>query len=309
MSKQNLPYLDAAENVFFQRQLELIEAGFYEKAYAERKARQFVSTGPMIPDGIQSVTYTVMDRAGVAKRISNAADDLPMANVSGVQASDKLWDYGMAFSYSRPEIAAAARGGIPLDTMRARAAREALADKLDDLVSSGDSDIGTKGLLNQSGTLDATSGLNGGWASLTNSDANKQKILDDLNAVVNKIPDNTSDVESAKRVIIPSRLYRFLDATSRSSTSDLTLLKFFMTNHPGLDVQVWERANGAGASLKDRIVAYDPAVTKIRHLMSVELEVLPPEVKNFSYVTNMRMRCGGVISYFPKSICYGDVAL
>jgi hypothetical protein len=307
MSTKRTPllHLDAAENIFFQRQLELIEAGFYEKAYAERKARQFVSTGPMIPDGIQSVTYTVMDRAGQAKRIANAADDLPMANVSGTQASDKLWDYGMAFSYTRAEIAAAARGGMPLDAMRSKAARDALADKLDDIVTSGDSDVGTKGLLNLSGTHDVTSSLHA-WSLASPTAA---EILADLSAIVHEIPKQTKEVESAKRLILPTNLKRFLATTPRASTSDTTLLTYFLANHPGLEIMDWERCNGAGAASKDRIVAYDPSVNKVRLHMSVDLEVLPPEVKNFSYVTNMRMRVGGVIAYFPKSICYGDIAL
>jgi hypothetical protein len=304
----NLPHLDAAENVFFQRQLEFIEPMLFEKAYAERKARQFVAAGGLIPDGLETYTYRAMDRSGQAKLIANAADDLPMANVYGTETSVSMRDYGMAYGYSLSELkaAAAARGGqgLSIDAMRARAARDALADKLDSIVAAGDSTGGLEGLLGITGAHDVTSDVTGAWSVGTPVQAT---ILADLNIIVNKAANASNDVESCKRLILPSILYRYLQSTPRSSTSDTTLLKYFQDTHPGVEVMDWERSNTAGASSKHRIVAYDPSPTKVRLLMAVELEQLAPQQENFSFKVNMRMRTGGVIAYYPKSVVYGDI--
>lgn len=304
MKKFNLPHLDAAENVFFQRQLERIEPAMYEVQYAERKARQLVPTGELIPDGIEVVTVRSMDRRGTAKRIANAADDLTQVNVFANEYSAKLWDYGVAFGYTKAELKAAQIGAMPLDSMRARAAREAIADKVDELVAVGDSDVGNEGLLTLSNTHDVTSDLTGSWEA-----ADSDEILADLNAIIHKIPDESKDVEKAKRLILPTKLLRLISKRARSSTSDTTILEYFKSNNTGLEVMDWERANGAGATGKHRIVAYDPNPTKIRFLMSVEMEMQEPQLVNFSYKVNLRMRAGGVALYLPKSVCYGDVAL
>lgn len=300
----NLPHLDAAANVYFSRQLELIDPRLFARQYAERKARQFVPTGDMIPDGIETYTFRSTDKVGQAKRISNAADDLPQSNMFGTEDSARLWDYGSAYSFTQAEITAAARAGLNLDAQRADAAREMLAQKLDDLITSGDSDVGTKGLLTLAGTGDVTGTLTGGWATATSD-----QIIDDFRKIVHEAPNVSKDVEKTTAVIMPTLLLRRIESMPRSTLSDTTVLKYLKDNFPGIKFLDWERANGAGASGKNRIVAYNPVVDKIRHLMSVELEALAPQQKNFSYLVNMRMRAGGIVLYKPKSVTYGDVAL
>lgn len=300
----NLPHLDAAANVYFSRQLELIDPRLYARIYAERKARQFVPTGDLIPDGIETYTFRSTDKVGQAKRISNAADDLPQSNMVGTEDSARLWDYGAAYSYTQAEIVAASRAGLNLDAQRADAAREMLAQKLDDLISQGDADVGTKGLLNLTGPSDVTGTLTGGWGT-----ASADEIIADFKLIVNKAPSVTKDVEKPTAVIMPTLLLRQIESMPRSTLSDTTVLEFLKKNFPAISFLDWERANGAGASSKNRIVAYTPTVEKLRQLMSVEVEALAPQVKNFSYLVNMRMRAGGIVLYKPLSVTYGDVAL
>lgn len=304
MKRFNLPTLDASQNVFFQRQLELIEPTLHEIQYAERKARKLVPTTP-VPDGIESVTRTSVDRTGTAKRIANAADDLPQVNVFATQESAKMWDYGAAFGYTEAEIRAAAKGGMPLDAMRARAAREALADKLDEICAVGDSDIGNEGLLNLTGANDVTSDLAGDEGDWDAADADE--ILAALNKAVMKSAAVSRDIEKCTHLILPSKLHRKLSRMPRQAVSDTTVLKFFMDTNPGLVIDTWERSNDSEATNEHRVVAYEPNPVKLRLLMSVEAEQQAPQLRNYSYIVNMRMRCGGVLLHYPKSLSYMDI--
>ena len=61
-----LPKLDAAENLFFARELEHVRAKSYDIKYADRKIRQLVPVDNSVDPGAEVVTYSQYDRVGVA---------------------------------------------------------------------------------------------------------------------------------------------------------------------------------------------------------------------------------------------------
>src|SRR5688500_17162053 len=116
-------HLDAAETVFFQRELEQLLSGSFDKKYATLKGRTLVGTGELIDEGAETVRYEQYDARGEAKLIADASDDLPMVNVSGTEFFAKMKSYGDAYGFSMQEIKSAARAGKPLESARADAAR------------------------------------------------------------------------------------------------------------------------------------------------------------------------------------------
>ena len=67
------------ESIFFARELEKIIEKVYEKQYPELKgiSGEFFPVTSMAGPADETITYRMSDRSGVAKIISNYADDLP----------------------------------------------------------------------------------------------------------------------------------------------------------------------------------------------------------------------------------------
>lgn len=307
-TKFSFPHLDAAENIFFQRELEQILSEQFDVKYAGLKARQLLPVDNSIDPGVETVTYESYQALGTAKRMADYADDLPMVNVKGSQSSQRMQSYGAAFGYSVDEIRAASRVGKPLERMRAMAARKVLDLQLDTVASVGDSVAGLKGLLSLSDTTTftpANSAANSTkpWVSgIKTSD----EILADMNGIIRQVVVDTLEVERPTRLLLPTDQYELIKSKARSSTSDTSVLSYFLATNPGVEVMSWERLDGAAGGGIDRMVAYDPNILNLRLLMAVEFEQLAPQLDNFAYKINCRMKTGGVIAPYPKSIAFGD---
>jgi len=297
--------LDAAENVFFQRQLEEIAAESFDVKYAELKGRKFLPT-KQLAAGAETYTYRQYDWRAKPAPMIDMADDLPLANTKGTEFSFSLRSFGLAFSYSLDEIQAAMKGGRPLERERAYATRQGLAQYLDDVCATGDSTFGLKGLLNIASTATYTVPADGTGSSKLWTTKTPDQILRDMNGMISQVITDTKEVESPKRLVLPTAALQYISNTARSSTSDTTILEFFKGTRTDVEVVGWERNSAAGGSSDGRMVAYDPKLQNLHLLMSIEYEQLAPQQKNFVYVVNARLKTGGVVAPYPKSVIYGD---
>ena len=306
----NLPHLDAAENVFFQRELEQILAEQFNVRYAPMKSKIYVPIDNSIDPGTEIVTYEQYQQLGEAKAIKSFADDFPNVNVSGEQASQRMQSYGDAFTYSIQELRAAAKAGKPLDRMRADAAKKALDYKLDSILGVGDSTFGLKGLLGLSGTdtyTPSTKAAGGtAWIAAGVTVATAKEMYDDLCGIVSQVITNTLDTEHPTLILLPIAHLEVIKNLRMADGTDTTVLNYFLDNHPGVRVESWDRCRTAGSGGGTRMVAYDPTIQNVRGLMAVEFEQQAPQLVNMAYKVNCHMRTGGVISPYPKTVCYGD---
>lgn len=308
----SLGHMDAAENMFFLRELEFISKRLYDVKYAVLKGRQFVPTdNEGVAPGHMSYTYRMWDFHGNAKPIADMSDDLPLVNLNGAEATQRLQPYGVAYSYSIEEIQAASLLNRPLEADRAIVAKKVLDQQLDKIAAVGDSDRGLKGFLNLSNTETYTPITKAaGGTSWVDSNGNlvatPDEVLRDLNGIKRQMVVDTKEVESPTRYLLPTAQYQVIANTPRSSVSDTTILEFFKGNNPEIEVFSWERLTGAGTNGADLMVAYDPSVEKVKLLMALEFTQLPPQPKNFSWLINCWCKCGGVVSPYPKSISYAS---
>lgn len=300
-----LNQLDAAQNYFFLRELEQILPEQFETMYATLKSRIYVPTDNSIDPGAESVIARLWDKVGKAQAISDHAADFPLVNVSGAEGAQRMQDYGAGYSYTIPEIQAAAKANRPLERDRADACRRTIEQQIDAVISSGDSAFGLKGFLSLTGT-DTYTVPNGASASPLWTQKTADEILADMNGMVQQVITNTIEVESPNMLLLPPAQMQLISTRARSSVSDTTILQFFKGNRPNVMVDSWTKLTGAGAGGTDRMVAYERNKTKVRALMAIEFEQQPPQQKNMAYVINCRARTGGVISPYQKSIIYGD---
>jgi hypothetical protein len=297
-------HLDSGEQLFFSRELENISAELFEVPVQALKALQLVPAFTALDVTDELFTYRVWDYSGDASRIKDWSEDAPPANTFGTETSQKLVSFGSSFNYSIDEIKASARYNRPLDRTRAMAARNIISQRLDKIAFQGDS-TDLKGFANLSGTL-AYTPVTKTAGGLTWAVATSDELLADLNGMCKKVTVDTNEVEHVSRIVLPTSQYELIKTKPRSTTSDTTVLKFFQDTNPGVEVTSWVKLAGAAAGPLDRAIGYNPDPHKVRLLLPMAFEQLPAREKGMGWVVNCRMKTGGVIAPFPKSIVYAD---
>lgn len=306
----NLPKLDAAENIFFARELEHIRAQSYDVKYADRKIRMLVPVDNSVDPGAEVVTYSQYDRVGIAKLISSYANDLPRADVKGKQFTASIKGLGSSYGYSIQEIRAARMARKSLDQSKAEAARESIEDGIDRIGASGDAGTGLIGLLNipnaQTYSIPAGAGGQVTW----NTGATPKtglEVLKDLNTPVNTVVQVTKEAEKPDTMLLPVLQYAYIASTPLQSGSDTTILQFFLRSSPYIKtVEPWEKLTGAGSGGTNRMVVYKRDPRNLMLVIPQEFEAFPPEQKGLEAVVACHARIGGVQCFYPLSVMYAD---
>ena len=99
--------LDEGESLFFARELEHIKSQSYDKKYPKLKARMLFPLEFEANAGAETITYEQYDQVGMAKIISNYADDLPRADVKGTEFTSRVRTIAASYGYNYDEINAA----------------------------------------------------------------------------------------------------------------------------------------------------------------------------------------------------------
>ena len=305
-----LPKLDAAENLFFARELEHVRAKSYDIKYADRKIRQLVPVDNSVDPGAEVVTYSQYDRVGVAKLIASYANDLPRADVKGKQFSVEVKGLGSSYGYSVQEIRAARLAGKPLEQRKADAARQAIEDLIDQIGASGNAATGLIGLLNIANAQTYTITAGAGGQTRWNFGATPKtglEVIKDLNSGVHTIVTVTKEAEKPDTVLLPTSQYAYVASTPLQTGSDTTILDFFLKNSPYIkQVESWEKLAGAGAGATDRMVVYRRDPDALQLVIPQEFEQFAPQLEGMQYTVNCHMRFGGTVFTYPLSAIYMD---
>lgn len=298
--------MDASESAFLSRQLEEVRAKSYDVKYPQLMGREFLPVDNSVPSGAQTVTYYQYDQVGMAKVISDYADDLPRADVIGKEFTSPIRGIGDSYGYSIQEVRAAQMAGVPLEQRKANAARRAVEEKIDKIAQTGDATHNLLGFLNQpnANVFTIPVGVAGfqAWSTKT-----PDEIVKDLNAVANFSFEATNGVEIADTILLPLAQYSYIASTRMGDGSDTTILDFFMEANPFIKtVAPWYPLNTAGAGSTTRMVAYRRDPDAVQLIIPQEFEQLPPQPRNLEVVTPCHARCGGVVTYYPMTITYAD---
>lgn len=300
----NKTRMDAADSLFFERELESISSMAAEQQYAELMGLQLVPV-EMIDPGSQLYTFRMFDMLGEAKRVASAGDDLPLVNAKGEEESYKVYRYGAAFDYDVDEIKAARLAGRSVDAMRALAAQRVLAQKLDEIIAVGDSGVGMKGLSNLASANSETASTKAATGTAWINNATADEIIKDFGLMMRKVIGDSKGVERPTRVLLPLEQLEWISTQPRSSTSDTTIKKF-VEETMNIKVMGWEKLKTAGSGSVTRAIAYNPDITKVRCVVAHNFEMEAPEPRNFRVVVNCALKTAGVVSPYPKSVLYMD---
>jgi hypothetical protein len=304
-------HLDANDSVFFARELEATKARSYDVQYPELKARSLIPVSYEAGPGAATIRYEQYDRVGVAKIIASYASDLPRADVKGKEFISPIRPIGVSYGYSIYEIQAARMAGKPLEQRRSDAARRAYEEKVNRIGFFGDAEYGLHGLLTHpnipAASVTADGNSNGGSSSTKWKHKTPDQILRDMNKLVLDMLEDTHGIERPDTMLLPDEQYGLIATTPRSSTSDTTILGFFLKTNPDIKAVIpASELKGAGPSGVDVALVYKRSPDKLTLEIPQDYEQLPPQEKGLEFVVNCHGRNGGVIVYYPLSISIGE---
>lgn len=305
---RQMPHLDAADTVFFQRELDHLISESFDPKYAKLAAREHVPLDSSVDPAAEAVRWESFDAQGEAKLVRDHSKDFPEVQVNGVETYTTLHSYGASFGYTVDELRAARLGRRPLDRMRMEAARKVVDQKWDKVMSIGDTLAGLKGLTSLASTLTETPVTKAvtGTSWLT-SGVTAAEMLQDLFALLNKVPTDTAEVEqTSKRVLLPPAHLRLISQKKIDAVSNTTVKQFFEENSGGATIGSWDRLTTANGSGGTRAMVYDPTPSSVRGLEAIAFEMMPPQLVGMRYTIACRCKIGGVISPYPKTVCYMD---
>ena len=298
---------DAAEGVFFNRQLEYIMPASFDVKYPNLVATELVPVDTSAGPGAEKITWRQYDRRGMAKIVANYATDFPRADVTGMEFFSPVKAIGAAFGYNIQEMRAAmlaaqnlgGTGGRTLDQRRADAAMRAMLEKQDVIITSGDVASGLPGFLTNSNVTAATAANVIGAASTTD------QILAVLNAAVNNVVTLTNGVELPTDMLLTYKAYNYIAATARSATSDTTILNFFKANNPYIkNIRPWTRLTGAGTGATDLMVVYVKDSQHLAAQVPQPVELFPAQQTGLEWEVKLHSRQGGTLIFYPLSMSY-----
>ena len=290
--------------LFLARELEQVLARTFEVQYADIKYSSVLPISTEIGQGADSFTYRIFDAQGSMKLIQDKASDLPRADVLRKEVTHQVRSLGASFAYSIQETRAAALvPGMNLEQRRANAVRRAYEEKVQDVAYFGEAAVGMDGFFNNA-NVDKT--VPDKWFDTASTD----EMLELLNEAPTSIVQGSNMKESPNTLLVPYDVFRIISTTPRSSTSDTTVLEFFLRTNPFIrSVEpINELEAGKSELSKDRIICYDRSPEKLQLHIPRTLEFLPPVRNNLEFTVAAHARVGGVSLYYPKSVLYLEKA-
>lgn len=299
---QNFIHLDSAESIFFSRELEYIKKKSYDIKNNQIRYAEYFPVSTEAGEGAETITYEQYDKVGITKIIHNYATDLPAVDVKGQEFTSSIRSLGNYYTYSRQEIRAAKMANKRLQDRKAKASRRSNEEKTNSIAWFGDSANNLVGFLTAPNvpliTVPVGASTFTEWSTKTSDE-----ILADMNNLANGIVDLTNGVEKPDTLLLPIEQYTLISSTARSTTSDTTILQYFLTNNPFIKKVDWAvELKGAGTAGADVMVAYRKDPDAFTFEIPMPYMVYAPQEDGLAYKINTESRVGGIIVYYPLSI-------
>jgi hypothetical protein len=298
---------DAGETAFITRQLLYVKARTFDVKYTEFRARDFLPVSHEVPPGAQQWSFWSWDLAGMAKIIANYATDFASVDVNKTEVIANIKSIGAMYSYTVQDIRAVAmtgpQGGGQLDYKRAAAARRAIEARIDDIAAVGETDSGFTGLTNNA-SVPIIPAPTGTWAA----PATAAEMIGDVNAVVGTVITQSNGVEIPDTVLLPISEFAIFSQTPFSALVPDMAMALFMRNNPYIkNMDQWSKLGKANAgNTGGRVVAYRRDENALTLEIPQEFEQFPPQIEGMAYQVPCHARVGGVVLYYPLSLCYMD---
>ncbi len=304
---------DSAEDasVFFARELDYVKTRSYDVLYPEFTAlNKFPVTSEADP-GAETVTYYTYEKQGVAKVISNYADDLPRADVNGKPSTAFVKSIGDSYGYSAQEMRASRLAGKSLDARKAEAARYAIDNATNIIAWKGDPDNNLLGVLSTAQNIPLYSLPNGASGHANWRAKTADEILADVSGMQMQVAETTNNVERPDTLCVPADVYMDI-STRRIPDTGITVLAFILDHAPYIKEVISAAELGAKNVDTNPYAAADNSGAGVAFLFTNDERKLALEnpmpfyqytlqARNLESVIPCEARTAGVIVYYPMS--------
>jgi len=294
---------DAGESYFLEQQLRFVMTERLKEDRAPAKAELFLPLDTSMPSGAETWVYRVIRAAGMAKVITDYADDLPPVDVVQSEVTGKVISIGNSYGYTIQDLRRAAFSGQPLERDKMDAAADEVDHRMDHIASFGHVANNIPGFLNNP-NVPLIVLPTGGWPT-----ASAKQILADLR----HMEDTIAQAVFRKQELMPDTV--LFDSVSwkilREEVTDFNeksiLQRFLDTSESVKNADVWHRLDTADAARTGpRIVMYPRNPGVLRLIVPQLFEMMPPQPKNLAFVVNTHARIGGVDVRKPYAMAYAD---
>ena len=283
----------------FGRLLDYVRSRIYTTQKPPMRAFEMIPIISEAPAWAETITTRSYGLVGVAKIISNYADDLPRADVAGSEQTVRIKDVGDAYGYNVSELRAAEGSGTPLIPRKAEAARRAVDIKVAQLAMVGEAQYNIYGLLNHP-NIGTTVGLNGDW---TNVATTNDEILSDLFTLGNSIGVQSSDVHQTTMIALAPEDYNETTKRFVADSGGKTIMQVFRENFPDVQVlKVVELTNAGPGGTTNGVIVSERSPENYAFEMPMPFNQLPAQARNLELVVNCLARVAGVQVFYPLAI-------
>ena len=225
--------------IFFQRQLEYIQAQSYDVLYPELMAREVFALNTEGGEGINSITYRSYDKRGETAIIAGKATDLPRGDIDGKEYTINVKTLGNAYGYSRQELAASRLTGMPLEQRKVDATRRSYEELVNQLAWFGEATHDIHGLFGgpaaapwSTATRSVVAGaVGGGNSTVWGVDKTPDEVIADLTSACAKMYTDTKKIFRPNLILMSVEKKQYLMNTPRSIHSDTSILDWFLKNN------------------------------------------------------------------------------
>jgi len=298
---------------FLVSQASIIEPQVYRIQYPDIQYPLLIPVETSGNEWAKSITFFSLDRFGRADWFHHMARDVPFADITREKFEHAIDMAAIGYFYTLEELAQAQMMGQPLSAERAAAAFRAYEEFMEDVAFIGSTDKDWTGLLNDPNVEIVPADASGTGGSQAWDDKTADQMLADINAILTGIYTDSSTVEMADTLLLPTAAFLAL-SLRRIPETVATVMSFLRENNTytaqtgqALTIRAVRQLDTAGEGGVGRMVAYrrDPQVLKLHLPMPHRfLEVWRTGVMRYD-VPGI-FRTGGVEIRRPGAVRYAD---
>jgi hypothetical protein len=293
---------------FLQSELRQVSAKTYDVVNFPTMARTLVPFSETVHPGADTYSYDQYEALGEAEFKTAGATDAPEVTLRKKRFTfpmRTIWD---KYQYSFEDLQAAIFSKTPLNSKLALAARMALEQKFDDVITRGDLVHGIRGLAGNT-DFTAVAPVTGTWTGATTP----TQLFGDLNKLVQAAEQATGGFFKSDTLVLPLSVKPYLTAPWSTTTTPTTIEQAWLATQQqaktGItSIQYWNKLNLANAGgTGGRALCYknDPMV--LEALLAYEYLEFPSPTDGLIIQVKSQMRFGGLAVHYPLACSYMDI--
>lgn len=272
---------------------------------------------PGINKGAQTYTMKILTKLGVAKVVAANAKELPPVSLAMKKKTVEIHNVGDSYDFTQEELDGCAFAGVPLEALDARAARQTIDEKVDEIIYVGEKDWGLLGLLTNPNVTRTIAANNAGGTSKKWKDKTLDEIIADIQTMVDAVFNATKGPRGSGTVTpdtlkLPREAFTSLSTRYKGVDTSLTFLqavKDAFAPQGIKNIECCNSATGVGVvndTPADRALLYKKSPENVFSIVPLVFRVLPPQASGLSVTFNCYARTGGTAWRRPTTGCYMD---